>query len=241
MKTIILVRHATAVKRSPEKADFNRPLKKSGRKEAGEMAERLEAMKVRPKLFVSSPANRAFETAELFAKGLGRSPKKIKKCEELYGDLTPKGFLELIRNLDDKSDSAIVFGHDPSFTDFARFFVPGFDGEMPKAGVLGVDVDAAAWKNVKPDVARMAYFFYPGDTAAAKPHRKGLRRELSARIQKAVSGVIAEFGISAGKKLTQDMEKMSSRLAKQLAPRVKKAKSGKAPSATPTQGEEEQG
>lgn len=241
MKNIILVRHATAVKRSSDKADFKRSLKKSGRKEAGEMAERLKAMKVRPTLFISSPANRAFETAEIFAEGLGRSAKKIKKNDELYGDLTPEGFLELMRGLDDKSDSAIIFGHDPSFTEFARFLVPGFDGDMPKAGVLGVDVDVASWKEVKPELAKKAFFFHPLDTAAGKTTRSDLRKELAARIQKAVSGVIAEFGLSAGKKLTQDMEKMSSRLAKQLAPRVKKTKSGKAPSATPTQGEEEQG
>jgi phosphohistidine phosphatase len=229
------------VKRSPEKADFNRSLKKSGRKEAGEMAERLKAMKVRPKLFISSPANRAFETAEIFAEGLGRSTKKIKKYDELYDDISPEGFLELIRGLDDKNDLAIVFGHDPSFTDFARFFVPGFDGEMPKAGVLGVEADAAAWKDVKPDLARMAYFFHPGDTAAARPRRKDLRREIETRIEEAVSGVIDEFGIRAGKNLTQDIEKMSSKLAKRLASRVEKKKSAKAPSAAPTQGEEEQG
>jgi phosphohistidine phosphatase len=241
VKHIILVRHATAVKRSPEKADFNRSLKKSGRKEAGEMAERLKAMKVRPKLFISSPANRAFETAEIFAEGLGRSTKKIKKYDELYDELSPEGFLELIRGLDDKNDAAIVFGHDPSFTDFARFLVPGFDGEMPKAGVLGVEADAAAWKDVKPDLARMAYFFHPGDTAAARPRRKDLRREIETRIEKAVSGVIDEFGIRSGKNLTQDIEKMSSKLAKRLASRVEKKKSAKAPSAAPTQGEEEQG
>ena len=241
MKHIILVRHATAVKRSPEKADFNRSLKKSGRKEAGEMAERLKAMKVRPKLFISSPANRAFETAEIFAEGLGRSTKKIKKYDELYDELSPEGFLELIRGLDDKNDAAIVFGHDPSFTDFARFLVPGFDGEMPKAGVLGVEADAAAWKDVKPDLARMAYFFHPGDTAAARPRRKDLRREIETRIEEAVSGVIEEFRISADKSLARDVEKMSAKLAKRLASRAKKAKSGSARSATPTQGEEEQG
>jgi len=241
MKTIILVRHATAVKRSPDKADFKRSLKKSGRKEAGEMSRRLEAIRPHPKLFISSPANRAFETAEIFAEGLGRSAKKIKKSDELYGDLTPEGFLELIRGLDDKHDSAVFFGHDPLFTEFARFLVPGFDGEMPKAGVLGVDVDAAAWKDVKPELAKKAFFFHPGDTAAAKTRRRDLRKDLEARIEEAVSGVIDEFEIRAGKKMAHGVGRMSSKLAKQLAARVKKAKSGKTPSATPTQGEEEQG
>jgi len=41
MKRIILVRHATAVKRGAEKADLKRSLKKSGCEEAREMGKRL--------------------------------------------------------------------------------------------------------------------------------------------------------------------------------------------------------
>jgi phosphohistidine phosphatase len=241
MKQIILVRHATAVKRSPEKEDFDRSLKKAGCKEAREMSRRLETMKIRPKLFVSSPANRALETAEIFAEALGRPTKKIKKREEIYGGLTPQGFLELIRGLDDKYDSAVFFGHDPLFTDFARFLVPGFDQDMPKAGVLGVEAAADAWKEVTPESTKTAFFFYPGDAADTKTRRKDMRKEIEERIEVAVSEISEVFGIPGDEKLTHGMHKISAKLAKKLASRVKKEKPGRPPGVTTGQDEEEQG
>jgi phosphohistidine phosphatase len=241
MKTVILVRHATAVKRSPDKDDFGRSLKKTGRDEAAEMARRLKNEKARPKLFVSSPANRAFETASIFAKVLGRSAKKIEKREELYGDLTPHGFLELIRGLDDKHDASIVFGHDPSFTEFAQFLVPGFGDEMPKAGVLGVEIDAPAWKDVNPECAKMAFFFHPGDTAAPKPGGKRTRREIESRVERALKRIVEELGISADGELERGLEKTSARLAKKLASRTRKVKRARARQVIASPNEEEQG
>jgi phosphohistidine phosphatase len=241
MKTVVLVRHATAVKRSPEKTDFHRSLKKAGRKEADEMSRRLKALKVHPKLFVSSPANRAFETAEIFAERLGRPAKKIQKREEIYGGLTPQGFLELIRGLDDKYDSAVFFGHDPLFTDFARLLVPGFDQDMPKAGVLGVEADADSWRNVKPELAKKAFFFHPGDAADTKTRRKDIRKEIETRIEKAISEIIEEFRIPRDEELTHGMNKISAKLAKKLASRVEKEKPDRSPGVTTGQDEEERG
>ena len=241
MKTVVLVRHATAVKRSPEKTDFHRSLKKAGRKEADEMSRRLKALKVHPKLFVSSPANRAFETAEIFAERLGRPAKKIQKREELYGDLSPQGFLELIRGLDDKYDSAVFFGHDPLFTDFARFLVPGFDQDMPKAGVLSIEAAASTWKEVTPESTKTAFFFYPGDAADTKTRRKDIRKEIETRIEKAISEIIEEFRIPRDEELTHGTQNTGAKLAKKLASRVKKEKPGRSPGVTTDQGEEEQG
>jgi phosphohistidine phosphatase len=218
VKHILLVRHATAAKRDPEKVDFTRSLKKSGRKEAREMCKRLDELKLRPKLFISSPANRALETAEIFAKGLGRSVKKISKRDELYGEMSPEGFLELIRGLDDKVESAIIFGHDPAFSDFARFIVPGFDTDLPKAGVMGIEVDVATWKDVTPTLARKTHFFYPGDSADTKTREKEVRREIGTRIEKSIARVIADFGIDGNEKLVDELHRTSTRLAKQLAP-----------------------
>jgi len=218
MKRIILVRHATAVKRGAEKADLKRSLKKSGCEEAREMGKRLKEMKIHPDLFISSPANRSIETAEIIAKRLGHSAKKIEKIEKLYHELPPEGFLELIKSLDDKVDSAILFGHDPAFTDFARFLVSGFDSDLPKAGVLGVEVDAAIWADVKPELAREAYFFYPGNTAFAKKREREVRRELGTRIEKSLASAVADSGIVCDKDLMEKLHRVSTKLAKQLVP-----------------------
>jgi hypothetical protein len=107
------------------------------------------------------------------------------------------------------------------FTDFARFLVPGFDSDLPKAGVLGVEVDAAVWADVKSELARKAYFFHPGDTAVAKEREKQVRRALETRIEESLASVVADFGIVGDKDFMEKLRRVSTKLAKQLAPQVK--------------------
>jgi phosphohistidine phosphatase len=240
VKHITLVRHATAVRRDPEKPDFNRPLKKSGRRESREMTERLKDLKVRPDLFVSSPANRALETAVIFAKGLKHPVKKIDKIEKLYEEISPEEFLELISGFDDRFESAIIFGHDPSFTEFAQFLVPGFDGDLPKCGVLGVELDVAVWADAVPELVKKMCFFYPGDAADAKARVKEIRRELGAQIEKSLASAVADFGIDGGKDLMKVLRKASEKLARDLAPHVKGARSGSVSIPKPRRREETQ-
>jgi len=89
MKRLILVRHATAVDRGPEGSDFHRGLKKRGKREAQVMAERMAPVLGTPDQIFSSPADRALQTARIFADRLGVPAERVVLREELYGDSCP--------------------------------------------------------------------------------------------------------------------------------------------------------
>ena len=67
MKLLTLLRHAKSDWSAPYRSDFERPLKARGRRDAPLMGEYIANLDLVPDLIVSSPAERARQTAELFA------------------------------------------------------------------------------------------------------------------------------------------------------------------------------
>ena len=119
MKTLTLVRHAKASNDDPTLADRDRPLVDRGRNEALEMGKRLARRKVKPDLLLSSPALRALTTAQLMAERLGCERKDIAVDDRLYAS-SAQGLLAVIRALDDKLEHAMLFGHNPEFSELAH-------------------------------------------------------------------------------------------------------------------------
>jgi phosphohistidine phosphatase len=125
------------------------------------MAERLASLIAAPDLLISSPADRAIETARLFAARLGVPSSKIVLQERLYGGLLAEEFLRLIHALDDQHQSVLVFGHDPSFSEFAAMMVPRFKDMIPKAGYLIMDLPRRSWSAVRAGDGRAVAFERP--------------------------------------------------------------------------------
>ncbi|MEJ2719545.1 MAG: histidine phosphatase family protein [bacterium] len=197
MKTIILVRHATAVAKDPAKDDFGRSLRKKGRKEARAMARwYMKTDGPSPDLLLSSPADRAIETAWIFAKELGYPRKKIVQDEALYGGLEPPDFLTILKTLDDKNESVMVFGHDPSFTDFARFIVDGFDGSLPKSSVFAFRTNRRSWAAVRRGDGQLEIFEHPEGLHRRRDLAKAVKKDLADRIEKGIMSVLSEFRIT---------------------------------------------
>ena len=97
-KTLILVRHATAEDQTFRIKDFDRDLNNKGLSEAMAMGKWLADSNVRPDIFVSSPASRAFKTAEIIAGSLGVNTTSINSRMEIY-DGGPRAYLNAINRL----------------------------------------------------------------------------------------------------------------------------------------------
>jgi phosphohistidine phosphatase len=161
MKRIVLVRHATAVEVGPKGSDFHRRLKKRGRREAAIMADRVAGWVGVPDLVVTSPADRAWETARAFVERLGVPEERVAVREELYGGLLPEDFLRVVNEMDDVHASVMVFGHDPSLSEFAASLISTFKSVIPKAGVVAIDVDRKNWGAVRAGDGKLAAFEQP--------------------------------------------------------------------------------
>jgi phosphohistidine phosphatase len=221
------------VKKDPAESDFDRVLKKSGRREVRDMSKRLKDIEAKPALFVSSTAPRALETARLFAKAFGYPAKRIDRREELYGGMSSEELLRLIKGLDDRVDSVMIFGHDPTFTEFARYMLSELEEPVPKCGVVGIAADANTWMKVTPGASKKEYFLHPSRQPSAKVLRKALRKELGAQIEQNIARTLSDFGIDDSDDVRKELQRVSTRLAKRLAPQARASQATDEPGTAP--------
>lgn len=218
MKRIVLVRHATAVGVGPKGSDFHRRLKKRGRREAAIMADRVAGSLGAPDLIVTSPAARALETSRAFAERLGIPEERVVVREQLYGGLLPEEFLHIAREFDDAHASVMICGHDPSFSEFAAYLIPGFNEVIPKAGVLAIDLDCKSWRAVSAGDGALAALERPPAPEIQKRIEEDLIDRLAVEIRSAVFAAVRGFDVPENRDVVKAVARASARLARALRP-----------------------
>ena len=159
MKTLTLVRHAKSSWNDTSLSDRDRPLNKRGKRDAPEMGQRITAAGIRPSLIVSSPAVRAWTTAKIIADQIGYPREFLQRDSALYL-ASVNGILDVIVAQDAGFNNVMLVGHNPGFTDFANYLVPGLTNNIPTAGVVCVELDTDDWSLYdKPDANLVLYDF----------------------------------------------------------------------------------
>src|SRR5689334_7541485 len=93
---VLLLRHGIAEDPKPGESDSARALTSEGRRKLGEILDVARHAKVEPSLILTSPFQRAVETAELAANKLGYS-RQILKTRALQPDSSPEDVWQEIR------------------------------------------------------------------------------------------------------------------------------------------------
>ena len=132
MKTLILVRHAKSD--WPENTeDFDRPLSDKGVNDAVKMANFLKNKNLEIDLFLSSPALRALNTAEIFktvfSAKLETNPKLYNASENTLENIT--------YSLDNIFNSIALFSHNNGISNFANSLTEEIM-MFPTCGVAGI-------------------------------------------------------------------------------------------------------
>ncbi|MDP4184538.1 MAG: histidine phosphatase family protein [Bacteroidota bacterium] len=162
MRRLIIVRHAKAEESEWDKSDYERRLRGKGRKDARLIAQALKkARGVVPNHMISSPAPRAFETAEIFAEELSFPRVSIQKEIELYDGISTQHFLQLIGQTDDSVRTLIVFGHNPSMETVANNLLPSYMGALPTTGTVSILFDVDDWTEINARSGELEFFEYP--------------------------------------------------------------------------------
>jgi len=159
-KILFLVRHAKSSWDDPLLSDFDRPLNERGKKDAPEMAERLNNKKIRIDAFVSSPAKRARQTCKYFTKEFDPKKKNIVREPKLY-EADDQSFYEVIEGFRNKWDSVAIFSHNPGITSFANSLTESHVDDMPTCGVFAVKINADEWKDFRSAKKEFLFFDYP--------------------------------------------------------------------------------
>jgi phosphohistidine phosphatase len=147
MKTLILVRHAKASHDPEWETDWERPITESGMERAKKVAERLKHKQILPGKIISSQAFRALNTAMIFAMNLDYPTAGIEINLNLYGNRA-RDILEMLKNQEDKFNSLMIFGHNPSISDLCNLLTgaDGSDFSTSAAGCIKFQINS--WKDL---------------------------------------------------------------------------------------------
>ena len=159
-KILLLVRHAKSSWDDASLSDFERPLSERGKKDAPEMAKKLNNKKIKIDAFVSSPAKRARQTCKFFTKEFDPKKKNIVREPKLY-EADEQSFYEVIEGFKNKWDSVAVFSHNPGITSFANSLTADGVDDMPTCSVFAVKVDTDTWKEFRNAKKEFLFFDYP--------------------------------------------------------------------------------
>jgi phosphohistidine phosphatase len=160
MKRIVIVRHAKAVPYGYDE-DFTRDLTDRGVSDAQIIGRELKKMEIVPDSMISSPANRAIQTALIFAENMGFNKKQIVEIEDIYNGLTTSEFLGVIKQLPQTAETAFFFGHNPGFHYFVNNLLELFYEDMPTSSTVAIDFNVDSWKKVEARSGKKAFHLIP--------------------------------------------------------------------------------
>lgn len=160
MKTLFINRHAKSSWKDNNLNDFDRPLTKRGHLAAPFMAKQLKEKGEEFDLILTSPANRAFTTAQYFAKEYDYDHKFIEEAHSIY--LADHGtILTIIDNMPNEFNRVMIFGHNPGLTNLANVLTGETLGNIPTAGTVKINFDVDSWEEVTPGSGTLEFFDYP--------------------------------------------------------------------------------
>ncbi len=221
MKRLFLIRHATALPRDNGVPDFERSLIAKGVKEAKKIARRIGKNGQIEGVIISSPANRALETAHIFAKVWDYPVQKIVIKKELYDFSDAREFWPMIKSFENNWDTAVLFGHDPSISDLAQSLAKGFKEVLPKSGAVGFSWNVDSWTEVTPQTGRLILLEFPKAGYAPEKIRKSARKELAAALSENIGTLLAEIDSEGAGSIKKRIRKISQVLASNFLDKAK--------------------
>jgi len=219
MKTVYLVRHGKAESKGAGTLDFNRALMDDGKEISNVVAERLKATGFKPDVIISSPALRAYETACVFAKVFNYRIKLIRTRKNLYDSPDCVEFLEILQLLDDEYNNVMIFGHNPTISDFAMFLDLDFRESLPKSGFVGIEFNIDSWKNITGGKGKTVNY------DSGKVNTENNKKCAESEIKKCLTDIIMKFlekkDFSAAEKSKKIVEKSSCEISKKFTKETK--------------------
>lgn len=160
MKTLLLLRHAKSSWKVADQPDFERPLNGRGERAAPLMGRHLRRQKVEPDLILCSPAERARQTAALFAEA-AKLAAELRYDERIY-EASALRLLEVVTQADEAADTVLLVGHNPGLEELI-LLLTGETRLMPTAALAKIDLAADKWSKVKEQTGRLDWVVKPKD------------------------------------------------------------------------------
>ena len=151
MKTLYLLRHAKSSWDDQSLADFDRPLNARGRAAAPFMGKLMRERSLLPDIVLSSPAERARETAELVKAGAGLRDEIV--FEPAIYEASPNTLRRVASAIDNRYASAMLVGHNPGIEGFLHYLTGAIE-PMPTAALAVLELNIDKWADIDADCSR---------------------------------------------------------------------------------------
>jgi len=146
MKNLYLMRHG---KSSWELnvSDQDRSLVQRGISDAHLVGAELASKNLVIDKVFSSPANRALHTCMICLRELEYPLKNCTIVSDLY-DFSGEKVIDFIKNMDDRIDSVLIFGHNHAFTYIANAMGDKHIDNVPTSGFVQLQFKENSWSHV---------------------------------------------------------------------------------------------
>lgn len=160
MKLLFLLRHAKSSWTDAGLSDFERPLNERGLNAAPFMGELMSRHSLSPEVIIASPATRAAQTARL-VKEAGGSNAEIRQEERIY-EASPNTLRQVISELSDDLNSAMLVGHNPGMEGLIRYLTDRIE-PMPTAALAVIKLKIDSWNEIRQDCGEVVSVYRPKD------------------------------------------------------------------------------
>jgi phosphohistidine phosphatase len=158
MKTLLLLRHAKSSREDPSLQDFDRPLNERGKKDAPLIGKYARRQKIKADLVISSPAERARQTAELVLKSAGLK-LELRFDKRIY-EASLRRLLSVISQIEDTINTLIMVGHNPGFEELFEALT-GQARDLPTASLACIELSVDKWSKVRAGVGDLKWLVTP--------------------------------------------------------------------------------
>lgn len=159
MKNLVLIRHAKSSWEVPLR-DKDRPLTSQGMQNAHLVSSNV--INDLPKTYTiwSSTAERAMETAVIFAQNFNYPLESITYKDELY-TFDERRLENIIKSYSNGYESIIIFGHNEAITNFVNKFGDTYIDNVPTAGFVHIEFESEVWGDI--DKGKTKKIVFPRD------------------------------------------------------------------------------
>lgn len=162
MKTLLLLRHAKSSWKEQNLSDFERPLNGRGLKAAPLMGRFLRRKKIQPDMIVSSPAERAHQTARLVIEAMKLDAAH--RLDERIYEASVHDLLEVISQVEESANVILLVGHNPGLEELLEILT-GEAQQMPTATLALITLDIDKWSETRMRVGHLEWLVKPKELA----------------------------------------------------------------------------
>ena len=159
-REIFLIRHAQSNEKQGDQKDIERDLTSIGLQNATRMGINFNNKKLAPDIIISSPATRAFTTAQLMAEQINYEDTRIHLNDEIY-NASIRTLLQVINQLKDQWQKVMIIGHNPSVSYLVEYLTGDEVGDMNTCGVAHMKFKVKLWSDIGEKTGSLVSYEYP--------------------------------------------------------------------------------